>query len=197
MADETGRVFILQENPARLFITAPDLKSIQHVIKLEVPEKGFEKVDWNRDLNSQAEGLILLTNGNILVVKEKKPLKILEFSADGKKPEGYHPELAMEWTGAFPLPKEKVSIFKLRYFWALSSPMVDSSGINLEPKGRPYLLGDKESVIRSISEVFTPGSEKVKLKTTWKLPSSAIKPEGIAIHYPAAQRVTATPRSSR
>ena len=181
VADESGRVFILQENPARVFVTSPDLKSIERVIRLEIPKKGFERVAWNKDLNSRGEGLILLKNGNILVVKEKKPLKVLEFSADGASAEGYRPELAMEWAGVFPLPGEETSTYTARAFWALSSRMVDSSGINLDPRGRPYLLGDKESVIRRISGAFTPEVREIDLGVSWKLPAVAVKPEGMVI----------------
>ena len=66
VADESGRVFILQENPARVFVTSPDLKSIERVIRLEIPKKGFERVAWNKDLNSRGEGLILLKNRNLV-----------------------------------------------------------------------------------------------------------------------------------
>ncbi|HEV8276302.1 MAG TPA: hypothetical protein VGQ26_11485 [Streptosporangiaceae bacterium] len=85
--DGDGRVFILQEDPDR---------AIGH--------------EWKSEPRSRGEGLVLLHHGHLLVIKEKKPKRLLEFGPGGAAARGISPSTVLPVQERFPVPSNTARI---------------------------------------------------------------------------------------
>ena len=56
--------------------------------------------------NSRGEGMILMKNGHVLVLKEKQPSMLIEFGPKGDLPMGYGPDTFLAHGEAFALPPQ-------------------------------------------------------------------------------------------
>ena len=101
-SDETGRVFVLREVPGTVFVFDAALERLLHVLHLTVEDDPGEERAWAADENALGEGLLLLRNGHLFVVKEEKPRQLLEFGLPGERPQGLHGDLLVADTGRFP-----------------------------------------------------------------------------------------------
>jgi uncharacterized protein YjiK len=182
-SDETGRVFIVQENPAMILIVSADLTKVEGQIALRPSPKGAESQPAKG--NSGGEGLVPLKNGHFLVLKEKNPLQVIEFAPAGEEAAGYLAELSIERKGTFPIPKVSPTEFFPAFTWQLSSEheelFEDSSGLNPDPNGTLYLLGDQKNLIGRIGPKLKKDKALIKIDHLWSLPSSIRQPEGMVI----------------
>jgi hypothetical protein len=174
-SDESGRVYIVKEEPGRILVLSPDLSRVEK--RISIPRQ-------SRAENSGAEGLFPLNNGHFIVVNEKEPLRIVELGARGEKPSGYTSSLNIENSGNFPVEKIGASLASLKT-WAPDSETLrnlkDSSGINADFDGNLYLLSDEEKVIALIGDSLTDSQTEVSATKYWKLPKKLKNPEGMVI----------------
>lgn len=181
--DGTGRIFVLEENPGRLFVFDAGGARIEQVVPLEIDGKkemldGLDG-DWRREPNSRGEGLILLANGHVLLLKEKKPRRLVELGPKGDAPTGFR-------TGAevgsriFPtMPKRLVSL----HVWEFKdgNTVPDLSDLSIGEDGRVYALSDEGAVIARIKGPIDPKSD-AQLDFDLVRPLRGIeKPEGLAM----------------
>ena len=176
-SDDTGRLFILQEEPSRIIVLNKELNKITHNIEL---------VRWGDKKNSAAEGITLLKNGHILITKEKKPLRLVEFSSRGDRALGYNKNLSLENSGSFPLNSKKKKLqFYSKHYWQLKKSdkdkLRDVSGINIDNNNELYLLSDKNHVIAHLGNDLSIKSHSLELKKIFALPSEFDKVEGMVI----------------
>ena len=82
-ADASGLLLILLEEPARVLVFDIDARRLVVQIDLAVPDSQPVADAWANDPNSRGEGLILLRDGRLLVVKEKHPAALMEFGPAG------------------------------------------------------------------------------------------------------------------
>lgn len=180
-SDESGRLFILRENPAQVIVVSADLKKIESKISLTVPSGAKDSADWKNVENSGAEGLFPLKNGHMLIVKEKDPLRVVEFAPKGKNAQGFEPALSLEKKGLFPVSQELQSAFT----WKLSQQderlFEDASGLNVDDNGVLYLLGDQKNLIGRIGSSLKTSAAELKIDRLWSIPSEVSKPEGMVI----------------
>lgn len=184
-SDSTGRVFILRENPPEVQVLSSALDRVERKIVLKIPAESTLAQGWDRDLNAQAEGLTPLSNGHILVVKEKDPLRIIEFAPNGAKASGYKAGLSLERGGVFPLPSsagdiEYVPVAVWEPKGDLESLIEDASGLNVGPDEELFLLSDQRGMIGRIGKTLKPGKSKIKIAQLWSLPSELKQPEALA-----------------
>lgn len=176
--DESGRVFIVKESPAKLIVLSPDLKTIEKTILLNhlLP---------NQKSNSGAEGLLLLNNGHFLVVNEKDKLEIIEFGPASEKPSGFTPAISMENNGQFPLEKLKEK-YAVLHSWKPDKNTLkhlkDSSGVNTDHNKRLYLLSDEKETISLIGDQLSSKVQSFSGIRYWKLPRRMKNPEGMVIN---------------
>lgn len=174
-SDESGRIFIIQENPSRILVVSADLKTLEGEITLLGQEAG----------NSGGEGLLPLANGHVLVVKEKNPIQVIEYGPEGSAPQGYKPGLSIEQQGRFPLPESFPTRFKPLHTWELikshETLLEDSSGLNVDKKGVLYLLGDQRNMIAKIGKKLEVQSKGLRFEKVWSLPSVLKQPEGMVV----------------
>lgn len=184
-SDESGRIFIIQEDPSQILVVSSDLKSIEKKITLIPPSAKGEAEQWASEPNSRGEGLLPLKNGNIIVVKEKKPLRLIEFAKKGGKASGYDKSVSIEFRGTFPIPTESNIEFSPVFTWKFDEEgerlMEDASGLNVDADGKLYLLGDNRGWIASIGKDLKVSKSLLNISKIWLLPSVVVKPEGMVV----------------
>jgi hypothetical protein len=184
-ADETGRVFVLREVPGTVFVFDPELRTLLHVLPLTVEDDPAEAAAWEADENALGEGLLLLRNGHLFVVKEEKPRQLLEFGLRGARAEGLHPGLPIADRGQFPTPDQARVTFHMLAAWDLGGEALervgDLSDVAIGPDGRVYLLSDESRCIARLQETVPPEGGTVEVDRIWGLPERLHQPEGLVI----------------
>jgi uncharacterized protein YjiK len=183
--DETGRVFVLREVPGTVFVFDPALDRLLHVLPLTVEDDPGEQRAWEADENALGEGLLLLRNGHLFVVKEDKPRQLLEFGLPGERAQGLHGELLIAETGRFPTPEAPTATFHMLSSWDLGGEALarvgDLSDVTVGPDGRVYLLSDESRCIARLQDRVPPESGIVAVDRIWELPERLHQPEGLVI----------------
>jgi uncharacterized protein YjiK len=183
--DETGRVFVLREVPGTVFVFDPALERLLHVLPLTVEDDPGEQRAWEADENALGEGLLLLRNGHLFVVKEDKPRQLLEFGLPGERAQGLHGELLIAETGRFPTPEAPTATFHMLSSWDLGGEALarvgDLSDVTVGPDGRVYLLSDESRCIARLQDRVPPESGIVAVDRIWELPERLHQPEGLVI----------------
>jgi len=182
--DARGAVFLLAEASDEILVLAPDLESVETRIRLVIPDGHPLRRDWRADANSRGEGMPLLSNGHILVVKEKGPVAVVEFAPEGAAAEGYRADLAL---GDREFPGLQAGSTKMvaTKHWDLKSSDVDRvsdvSELAVEADGRLLLLTDQGTAIARVERGLRPDEQKVDIKSLHPLPPAVEKPEGLLI----------------
>jgi len=183
--DDTGRVFVLREVPGTVFVFDPGLDRLLHVLHLTVEDDPGEQEAWDADENALGEGLLLLRNGHLFVVKEEKPRQLLEFGLPGERPQGLHGDLLVADTGRFPTPEAPEATFHMLSAWDLGGEALervgDLSDVAVGPDGRVYLLSDESRCIARLQATVPPESGTVAVDRIWSLPERLHQPEGLVI----------------
>jgi hypothetical protein len=183
--DETGRVFVLREVPGTVFVFDPELRALLHVLALTVEDDPGEQQAWEADENALGEGLLLLRNGHLFVVKEERPRQLLEFGLPGAEAEGLTRDLLIADTGEFPTPGERRATFHMLAAWDLGGEALDRIGdlsdVAIGPDGRVYILSDQSRCIARLQETVPPESGTVEVDRIWGLPERLHQPEGLVI----------------
>lgn len=182
-ADESGRIFLLQEHPTQIVVLNSELTEIELVISLEINAELKKELLWDEHPNSQGEGVLLLKNGHVLVSKEKKPMRLMEFLPQGHTAQGFMPALSLEQEGQFPLPKDQ-KLFAQKV-WKMSDELekkvVDVSGVNIGAFERLFLLSDQGRSIIEIENQLSVNQTELKLKNIIRLPKQLKKAEGMVL----------------
>jgi uncharacterized protein YjiK len=186
--DGDGRVFILQEDPGAVIILDADLQQLLHTVHLHMEPDRAIGHEWKSEPKSRGEGLVLLSHDHLLVIKEKKPKRLLEFGPSGATARGISPSTVLPVQERFPVPSNTARIeFELLKQWKLDDAAEretdDLSDATVGPDGRIYLLSDQSRRIARIQERVRPDSEHVSLDASWDLPAQIDKPEGLTISH--------------
>jgi uncharacterized protein YjiK len=183
--DETGRVFVLREVPGTVFVFDPELGRLLHVLPLTVEDDPDEQRAWDADENALGEGVLLLRNGHLFVVKEDKPRQLLEFGLPGERAQGLERDLLVTDTGRFPTPEAAQATFHMLSAWDLGGEALervgDLSDVTVGPDGRVYLLSDESRCIARLQDGVPPESGTVAVDRIWGLPERLHQPEGLVI----------------
>ena len=183
--DSTGRVFVLREVPGTVLVFDEALETLLHVFPLTVEDDPAEVEAWEADENALGEGLLLLRNGNLFVVKEDKPRQLLEFGPPGARTEGLRDDLPIAHASEFPTPREPRVTFRLLTAWDLGGEAMDRIGdlsdVTVGPDGRIYVLSDESRCIARLQAALDPGDHLVEVDRIWRLPDRLVQPEGLII----------------
>ena len=183
--DATGRVFVLREVPGTVLVFDQALETLLHVFPLTVEDDPAELEAWEADQNALGEGVLLLRNGHLFVVKEDKPRQLLEFGLPGARAEGLRADLPIAHAGKFPTPPESRAVFHLLSAWDLGGKAMerigDLSDVTVGPDGRVYLLSDESRCIARLQPTVPPESGTVAVDQIWGLPERLHQPEGLII----------------
>lgn len=183
--DASGRVFVLQEDPAVVFVLNPGMDDLVSRITLANTTPEGDDLGLGASPNSQGEGLVLLRNGHILIAKEKDPPVLMEYGPSEERPQGLTPDLLFATSDEFPLPRELRTEFSLLTIWRLSSSagdvIKDISDIAVGPDEGLYLLSDESACIAQLERTLDPAQEHLEVASLWNLPSDLEQPEGLVV----------------
>ena len=176
--DATGRVFVLEENPGAVYVLDPEMTKEEAKITFALGGSAWE------DGNDRGEGLVLLKNGHILLLKEKSPTLLVELGPSGEKVTGYAPGSAVTAHDVFPVPESEKRTYVILKEWVIGDGSAkvapDASDLAGGPDGLLYVLSDKGRSISVIAGSVGPSDERFELDATWRLPKAIAKPEGLA-----------------
>ena len=183
VAADKDRIFMLAEGSAKISIFDSTMKTSEGTIELKIPKNHSLNADWDKDPNSRGEGLILLDNGHMLVLKEKNPVLLIEFGPKGEAAGGFKPGDGVDGKESFPFNRKNGEFVPLKH-WDLGtnsqSQLSDASDLSVGPDGKLYVLSDHARRIVAIENVLKPTEDKFKVKTAWTLPKKVEKAEGLA-----------------
>jgi hypothetical protein len=181
--DATGRVFMLQESPSRVYVIDRAFQQVEQRIDLNLDVSQRRELNWDADTNERAEGLVLLKNGHLLVAKEKEPPLLLEFGPGGDRAMGVRGDLLFDSLGEYPLGEEPHTTFELLTTWRLADDAViaDISDMAAGPDDHLYLLSDESRCIARIQANGSGGDSTISLAEVWELPEEMQQPEGLVI----------------
>jgi SdiA-regulated len=183
--DATGRVFVLREVPGTVLVFDQALETLLHVLPLTVEDDPAELEAWEADQNALGEGVLLLRNGHLFVVKEDKPRQLLEFGLPGARAEGLRADLPIADTGEFPTPQASRATFRLLTAWDLGGAAAerigDLSDVTVGPDGRIYVLSDESRCIARLQATLDPEDRLIEVDRIWGLPERLHQPEGLVI----------------
>jgi uncharacterized protein YjiK len=176
-SDAAGRVYILEERPGAVVVYAAALDTVLARIELDV-ERGAPVPGWTDDPNSRGEGLLVLGNGHLVVVKEKDPSLLVEFGPEGDEPAGVTVDL-LDTSEQVALP-ERATFVPLAV-WTLDRARVeDVSDVAATADGRLYLLSeDSKRIVEVELPLDREGGAAVALGS-FKLKGAA-HPEGLVL----------------
>lgn len=180
-SDASGRIFILEEAPGHVFVLSATGKEIERTIELHVPKEHALYEDWKADDNSRGEGLVLLKNGHLLVIKEKKPVTLMEFAPEGEKAAGYRAGDAVTGRDTFPLPKANMRFVPIETWPVKHKKAKDVSELAVGPDGALYFLSDKSQTILKVELPVAINDEEVSITKVWDLPQTIEKAEGLIL----------------
>lgn len=182
--DGAGNVFVLAEAADRITVIDSSLRSVKHTFDITIPSGHPLSSAWKRDANSRGEGMVLLSNGHVLVVKEKDPVAILELAPDGSRAEGYDASLALG-DETFPLPRGSSTKLVPVHHWLLKDSQArlasDVSELAVDVDGRLLMLSDQDRSVIRIERGLRADEDKADLKAVFKMPGSVDKPEGLIL----------------
>lgn len=183
--DSTGRVFILQESPGKVFVLDPSLERLETTVDLVLDLDEGPQLDWADSPNAQGEGLVLLQNGHVLVAKEKEPPLLMEFGTAREAAEGVEPRLLFSTSTKFPAPTATRSSFDLLSVWEVDSEAFttigDISDIAVGPDDLLYLLSDESRCIARLQQRADPESNSLRVTMMWEMPEDIEQPEGLVV----------------
>jgi sugar lactone lactonase YvrE len=170
--DGDSCVFVVQEGADRILVLDPELQSVTRVIALSVPPDQPEfGEEWESDPNARAEGLLLLDNGHILIAKQRKEPRLIEFGPPGSAAEGFARGGALAPGDAFPLEGDGDVTFEVLASW-LVDPKAGIKSVNdlaCDEDGRLYVVSSKSRVLARVDGDLAPEGGLARL-TPWKLP---------------------------
>jgi hypothetical protein len=188
-------VLLVQESPCRAeYIDARQRRVLVH-ITLDIPaDAGSEalRASWADPDGSHAEGVVMLKDGHLLIVKEKDPAALLEFGPAGAVARGFGGDRWLDagqpwWEDVTPTADQDLSLVLLAS-WDPTPQMlatsVDLSDADVGPAGNLILLSDQGSSIAVVpagSPAPDPFAGSFEATMVWRVSGLADKPEGIIV----------------
>lgn len=175
--DGRGQYYLLQEAKARLLVLNPSLDQLVATIDLAHEFTG------KKHANNLFEGLVLLRDGHVLVVKEKKPPLILEYGPKQHQPAGYHAGLKVPAGKGFSFVGPHTTLQQLgRWQLPTDSPYrdCDFSDLFAAADGKLYVLSDECRGILVLPGL-QPEVATMSVAGFWALPQDVKHPEALGV----------------
>jgi hypothetical protein len=187
-------VVLIEDPPLLLVLDVPD-RRMTHVFALDGGDLAGLGSSWADDPASRGEGVVLMRDGHVLVVKEKKPAGLIEFGPPGSSPLGIS-ELTLHASGeAWPLPA--ADALGALAWWPADDGLDDLSDAAVGPGGGLYVVSDKSNAIGRLKLPLAAGpGHRAELERSWRLPDSVVKAEGLAF-LPDGRAVVAVDQPDR
>ncbi len=188
-------LLLVQETPCRAeYIDISHRRVLAHVT-LDIPDGAGSaelRRSWRDPDGSHAEGVVMLRDGHLLIVKEKDPAALLEFGPADQSPRGFGPGQWLEpgdpwWEGGGSAHAQEVPLVLLAA-WSPTAEMAsvcpDLSDAEVGPGGNLVLLSDKGSsvaVVPPSTPAPDPFAGSFQAAVVWRLSGVHDKPEGVVV----------------
>ena len=188
--DGRGRVFILQEGPARVLVFSEGWDELAGVIDLRVePDEPGLGPAWHDDeaRNARGEALLLLRDSHLLVVKQRDPVCFIEFGPASGSAHGLGPDTYLARDEAHELVAGGDTEYVVLSWWPLESERFPGlNEVGLGDDGRLYVISSAGRRIGRIEKEVRPGEDEVRISDDWELPKGLPggdegKPEGLTL----------------
>lgn len=183
-SDATGRFFILQEKLATIVVYNSKKNRVDGLINLDnfdltKPQKRSNSAKFNN--NALGEGVVLLKNGRILVVKERQKSTVIEFGLDGEKASGYNAGDQVTMVDEFPVKQKRTNLVPLKY-WKLPSKFkgCDLAEIQTSKEGKLFILSQQCRMIGQV-ETLNTNKKRLTFTKTWTLPKYIKQAESFVV----------------
>lgn len=188
-ADGARGVLIVQEWPNRAEFVDAATRRVRARIALEVDETAPQQLrrSWRDASCSHAEGVVLLRDGHLLVVKEKDPVALLEFGPAGAVPQGFGPDRWLGLGEQWQIGEGDIALTALAA-WEPTASVADScpdlSDAAIAPNGDLVLVSDQGCailVIHPAPPTPEPWAGRFDTVASWRIEGLEGKPEGIVV----------------
>ena len=167
-SDGAGRVFVLRESTATVFVFAPDLGSLVHTLQLDA--RGEPMLE---DPNAGPEGLVLLAGGRVLVAKQRDPVMLVELGPPPAKGAASAAGRPLPVDEDFELPAGEQTAIAPLHAWRLSEEdeerVESANDLAFDSRGRLHAISSKSRRIYRLGRL-DPGDGEVKVEAAWMLP---------------------------
>jgi hypothetical protein len=197
--DGAGHVLLLQEGPERVLILDPGLDRLVQAIRLTVdPDEPEFGARWHEDDNARGEAMLLLRDGHLLIAKQRKPIRLIEFGPPGADPLGVSGDTMLPPRApyAMALASDGKVDFAVLASWGLADGQDEDEfeSINdmaCDTEGRLFVLSSRSRRIGCIEEKLRPNETHAKFARMWDLPEGTPggeddRPEALALPFPGA-----------
>ncbi|MGV1004201.1 MAG: hypothetical protein ACOYEV_05425 [Candidatus Nanopelagicales bacterium] len=192
-ADGGSLLVVVQEQPARAIVLDRAARASRCVIGLAAGDLGGHAGGWGE--GSAGEGVVLLANGHLLLVKEKGPALVIEFGPRGQAPAGFGPGRWLGRSQSWPAPvadTEFVPLATWRVPDTAGELLADLSDAAVTADGRLLLTSDQSAAIAVVGP-GQPEAGELDIIGGGFLPGIKGKLEGVAV-LPAGTVLLATDR---
>jgi hypothetical protein len=178
-SDASSQVFVLQEGADRVLVFDEGLGVVNRTITLSVPRNQPDfGSEWHEDDNARGEGLLLLRNGHLLVAKQRKEPRLIEFGPPGDEPEGFAPGDALQPEETLPLPNGGDVAFDVLASWLVhhDSGIESVNDLAVDADGRLHFVSSKSRSLARVDDDLDPEGGTAAL-TAWPLPDKLFETE--------------------
>jgi hypothetical protein len=169
--DATGRVFAIAESSADVIVLSRSLRRQLHRIVLKADEGPDRRARKLLDGDNRGpEGFLLRAGGHLLVVKQRKPILLIEFGPRQDRVRGLGAAARLEPDSDFELsPGDETELFPL-HSWELSNEEAVGSANDLaiDTRGRLYAISSRTYCIY---EIAPETDDTIAAAPTWSLPA--------------------------
>ena len=199
--DGDGRVLVLQEGPARVLVLSRRLDTLLHTIRLIVdPDEPDFGEKWHDDDNARGEGMVLLRDGHLLIAKQRKPIRLIEFGPPGADPLGVSPDTLLPADASYDVASRDGDVeLAVLASWRLADGEDEDAfeSINdlaCDADGRLFLLSSRARRIACIEEALQADESHARFAEVWDLPDGTPggdddRPEALALPFEGAALV--------
>jgi hypothetical protein len=183
-------VLIVQEQPNRAELIDARHRQVRTHVALHVPDDpdlAEVRSSWDDPSSSHAEGVVLLRDGHLLIVKEKHPTALIEFGPAGDAPGGFGPERWLTDGEAWQVDEGEVTLTALAAWHPdseLHEACRDLSDASIGPEGTLLLLSDQGEAVAAVrgrGPADRPFRGSVEARAVFRIRGLRRKPEGLAV----------------
>jgi uncharacterized protein YjiK len=183
--DGVGLVLVLVEEPGAVFAFDVPSRSQAHRIDLVVGNDQPVARSWGTETNSRGEGIVLLRDGHLLVLKEKDPPALIEFGPSGSSPGGLEADRILPAGEPWTRPDGAAVRFDALATWLLADDLADrlgdASDLAASFDGRLFLLSDQASSVARLATGAPIAGGTVEADQVRGIERSPDKAEGLAL----------------
>lgn len=173
-SDSSGRVFLLREPTATVFVFSPGLRKLKHTIQLDIEASDNAHArHLLDDPNAGPEGILLLKGGHLLVAKQRKPVVFIEFARKAQRPLGLSGDAYLPPDKSFKFSDGERTSLRAVASWQLdpnAETIVESANdLAVDDRNRLHTISSKSRCIFEL-EAAEARHGRISVTDAWALP---------------------------